>query len=48
MENLTSDLLTGFGLALTLVGAGITARAVILKEADAIRIGVSRFAGSTD
>lgn len=48
MENVTSDILTGFGLALTLVGAGITARAVILKEADAIRIGVPRFAGSTD
>lgn len=48
MDNVTSDILTGVGLGITLMGAWITARAVILKEADAIHIGVPRWAGSTD
>lgn len=48
MDNLTSDILTGLGLAITLVGAWITARAVILKQADAIHIGVPRWASNTD
>lgn len=45
MDGVTSDILTGLGLALTVAGAWITARAVILKEDDAIKIGLSRFAG---
>lgn len=48
MDSATSDILTGLGLAITLVGAWITARAVILKEADAIHIGVPRWAGETN
>jgi hypothetical protein len=48
MDNVTSDILTGFGLAITLAGAWITARAVILKEANAIHIGLPRWAGETD
>ncbi|MDO9640266.1 MAG: hypothetical protein Q7J44_17140 [Pseudotabrizicola sp.] len=48
MENVTSDILTGLGLTITLIGAWITARAVILKDADAVHIGVSRLAGETD
>lgn len=42
MDNVTADILTGLGLALTLVGAWITARAVILKDDDAIEIGTTR------
>jgi hypothetical protein len=42
MDNVTSDILTGFGLAITLGGAWITARAVILKEAAAINVGTTR------
>ena len=42
MDNVTSDILSGLGLALTLVGAWITARAVILKDDDAIEIGTTR------
>ena len=45
MDNVTSDILTGLGLAITLVGAWITARAVILKEDDAINVGLARFSG---
>jgi len=45
MDSVTSDILTGSGLTITLVGAWITARAVILQEADAIKIGVSRISG---
>ncbi|PKP71403.1 MAG: hypothetical protein CVT82_02160 [Alphaproteobacteria bacterium HGW-Alphaproteobacteria-4] len=48
MDNVTSDILTGLGLAITLVGAWITARAVILKEADAISVGIPGFCGETD
>lgn len=48
MDIVTSDILAGIGLAFTLAGAWITARAVILKEADAIHIGVPRWAGKTD
>ncbi|SFN76337.1 hypothetical protein SAMN04487859_108117 [Roseovarius lutimaris] len=48
METITSDILTGLGLAITLAGAWITARAVILKEADAINIGLSRVVGGTN
>ncbi|WP_417271633.1 hypothetical protein [Celeribacter sp.] len=47
MDNVFSDILTGLGLAITLVGAWITARAVILKEDDAIDIGLARFSGET-
>lgn len=42
MGDTTSDILTGLGLALTLAGAWITARAVMLKEDDAIDIGTTR------
>ena len=45
MDNVTADILTGLGLATTLVGAWITARAVILKEDDAINVGLARFSG---
>ncbi|MCA3447158.1 MAG: hypothetical protein INF93_10635 [Rhodobacter sp.] len=48
MDNVTSDILSGLGLAITLVGAWITARAVILKQAAAIHVGVPRWAGATD
>ena len=48
MNDVTSDILTGLGLVITLVGAWITARAVILQEADAIDIGVGAWAGETD
>lgn len=47
MDNVTSDVLTGLGLAITLTGAWITARAVILKEDDAIDVGLARFSGET-
>ncbi|MDZ4391987.1 hypothetical protein [Cypionkella sp.] len=43
MTEVLSDIFTFFGLLLTLIGALITARAVILKEDDAIDIGLSRF-----
>ncbi|WP_444666926.1 hypothetical protein [Cereibacter changlensis] len=46
-ENI-SDFLTIIGLALTLAGAGITARAVMLKPEDAIHIGVPRLASERD
>lgn len=42
MDNVISDILTGLGLAITFVGAWITARAVILKDDDAIDIGTTR------
>ena len=42
MDNVTSDILTGLGLAITLAGAWITARAVILNEDDAIKVGTTR------
>lgn len=42
MDKLTADILTGLGLAITLAGAWITARAVILKESDAINVGTTR------
>jgi len=48
MNDVASDILTGLGLAITLVGAWITARAVILKKAEAIHIGVPRWTGETD
>ncbi len=48
MNDMTSDIFTGLGLTMTLAGAWITARAVILKQADAIHIGVPRWAGDTD
>jgi len=44
LNAIASDILTLVGLAITLTGAGITARAVILREDDAIRIGLARFA----
>jgi hypothetical protein len=48
MDDMTSDILTGLGLMITGFGAWITARAVILKQADAVHIGVPRWAGETD
>jgi hypothetical protein len=42
MDNVISDILTGLGLLITLCGAWITARAVILKDDDAIEIGTTR------
>jgi hypothetical protein len=42
VDNLTSDILTGFGLSITLAGAAITASAVILKDDDAIKTGTTR------
>ena len=47
MDGVTSDILTGLGLAITLVGAWITARAVILNDDDAIGVGLARFSGKT-
>jgi hypothetical protein len=41
-----TDLLTALGLFLTGIGAFIAARAVILREEDALEIGVARFASS--
>lgn len=48
MDNVISDILTGLGLTITLAGAWITAHAVILKQADAIHIGLSRIVGETE
>lgn len=42
MDDVTSDILSGLGLAITFVGAWMTARAVILKDDDAIEIGSTR------
>lgn len=42
MENITSDALTGLGLVITFFGAGITARAVMVKDDGAIEIGTAR------
>lgn len=42
-----SDVLTGAGLFLTAIGAGLTAKSVLLSEDDAITIGVARYASST-
>lgn len=39
-----ADILTGFGLLLTVIGAWRAAASVVLKEDDAIAIGVSRYA----
>lgn len=47
MDGVTSDILMGLGLAITLAGAWITARAVISKEDDAIDVGLARFSGET-
>ena len=44
LNDIASDILSLIGLSLTLIGAGITARAVILREDDAIHIGVPRWA----
>lgn len=41
---LAHDLFALAGLLITLVGAGVTARAVILWEGDALAIGLPRFA----
>jgi len=48
MDNITSDMLTVLGLAISLVGACITARAVILKDNDAVNGGLSRISGETN
>ncbi|MBB3986204.1 hypothetical protein GGQ68_002542 [Sagittula marina] len=47
MNSYIADLITLAGLLLTLVGAGVTAKAVILREDDAIKIGLSRYSGGT-
>ncbi|MCV2877631.1 hypothetical protein OE699_02095 [Sedimentimonas flavescens] len=47
MNDIAADLTTMIGLVFTLLGAGITAYAVILKEDDAILIGVSRYASES-
>lgn len=48
MNESASDLLTGIGLLLTLIGAVIAAKSVILKQTEALNIGVTRIAGDTD
>lgn len=47
MSEITSDLFTGIGLLLTLIGAWIAAHAVILKQAEAIEVGVGVWVGDT-
>ncbi|MBB4348017.1 hypothetical protein [Aliirhizobium cellulosilyticum] len=42
-----SDVFVSIGLLLTAIGAGITAKAVILTDNDAITIGVARYAAAT-
>ena len=42
-----SDFLAVAGLALTAIGAAWTARSVILTEAEAVKIGVARYAAPT-
>lgn len=42
--NLCADVSTAAGLILTLVGAWVAARSVILSEDDALNIGLARFA----
>lgn len=44
MNDTSADLVSLVGLILTLIGAGVAAKAVILREDDAIKIGLSRFA----
>jgi len=41
--NWWSDVLTGAGLLITLIGAGWAAKSVMLHEDDAIRIGLPRY-----
>ena len=43
MSEYVTDVLTGLGLLLTLIGASMTARSVILKPKEAIHIGVARY-----
>lgn len=47
MNELIGDLFSLCGLVLTLIGAGIAANAVILREDDAIAVGVCRWSGET-
>lgn len=47
MSEQLGDISALCGLLLTLIGAGVTAKAVILREDDAINIGVSRWSGGT-
>jgi hypothetical protein len=42
-----ANIVTVVGLALTAIGAGRAASSVVLREDDAITIGVARYAGST-
>lgn len=44
MDEPASDVLTLVGLAFTVLGAGVTARAVVLRPEDAVRIGLARYA----
>lgn len=43
MTDFEADILAGLGLTLTLLGAWITGKSVILKEDDAIKVGLTRF-----
>lgn len=45
MNEVIGDLFTLAGLTITLIGAGVTAKAVILREDDAINIGLTRYSG---
>ncbi|MBO1024728.1 hypothetical protein IPU75_08360 [Ochrobactrum sp. SD129] len=45
MNSMVADLLTLTGMVLTAIGAWRAASAVILKEDDAITIGVARYSG---
>lgn len=47
MNEVIGDLFSLCGLVLTLIGAGIADNAVILREDDAIAVGVSRWSGET-
>lgn len=44
MSVFVQDLFSLAGLLVTLIGAGVTARAVILREDDALAIGLPRYA----
>lgn len=46
MSELVGDVFALCGLLMTLIGAAVTARAVILREDDAIAVGITRIASS--
>lgn len=47
MNDFVSDLLSAFGLILTVLGAAVAARSAILTKETAVEIGVSRWTGET-